>query len=84
MSPPRIITVLLLSVTAALCSAAPTLPGIGEAMDALIAQNEIAGAVTVVLPAFIPSVGQSMVRVAVVAAGHHEAMDTTAWEPRSV
>ena len=49
MSPPRIITVLLLSVTAALCSAAPTLPGIGAAMDALIAQNEIAGAVTVVV-----------------------------------
>ena len=45
MSPPRIITVLLLSVTTALCSAAPTLPGIGAAMDALIAQNEIAGAV---------------------------------------
>jgi CubicO group peptidase (beta-lactamase class C family) len=49
MSPPRIITVLLLSVTAALGSAAPTLPGIGAAMDSLIAQNEIAGAVTVVV-----------------------------------
>ena len=49
MSPLRIITVLFLAVTAALCSAAPTLPGIGEAMDALIAQNEIAGAVTVVV-----------------------------------
>ncbi len=49
MSPLRIITVLFLSVTAALYSAAPTLPGIGEAMDALIAQNEIAGAVTVVV-----------------------------------
>ena len=49
MSPPRIIIVLFLSVTAALYSAAPTLPGIGAAMDALIAQNEIAGAVTVVV-----------------------------------
>ena len=49
MSPLRLAIVLALSATLAAFVQEPTLPGIGAAMQEMIAKNEIAGAVTVVV-----------------------------------
>ena len=48
MHPTRLLFSLVLSAAVSF-AAAPKLPGVGAAMDAMIAKNEIAGAVTVVL-----------------------------------
>ena len=49
MSPCRLTVILALSATLTASVQEPTLPGIGPAMQAMIAKNEIAGAVTVVV-----------------------------------
>lgn len=49
MRPLRRLSPLVFIASAALAAAAPQLPGVGAAMDAMIAQKEIAGAVTVVV-----------------------------------
>ena len=49
MSHSRLTTVLLVSATLTVTAQEPKLPGIGAAMQAMIAKNEVAGAVTVVV-----------------------------------
>ena len=49
MSPLRLAVILALSTTLTAVAQGPTLPGIGTAMQEMIAKNEIAGAVTVVV-----------------------------------
>jgi CubicO group peptidase (beta-lactamase class C family) len=49
MSPLRLTAILAISATLAIAAVEPTLPGIGSAMQEMIAKHEIAGAVTAVV-----------------------------------